>query len=610
MLRRMTAVVHDKGSEQGARELHDSLTHVHGLRKEYDARVNESRRLARRYADVKREFDVSQSGTSSAMDGAEVLGARLSTLQMQFNTVMIKLSESSENRRNYELNIAHLKEESLEHSNELKALRKQHADTNLYMKRIEVLRGAAHAERAKSEGELRAFRSEVASYQRFVAEQMAQFQSIVAIVRAQNAARSLARERREKGEEEAVGMRVALLQGETLASAKESAVLATRLQSLELKLRHFEDSFQKISACTGLNHPDAIVNKFFFKADIRAQLQSDIDDKQQKLQQLSAYQGQLRHALGQARLGLREQTWRDVEVLSENAREVSTRTSKAQKEIERVTQRLAFVQEGLLDLLRTATVEAQTEAAAASAADSAAAAAASARAPSPPVDEHALLAMDGADQMQTGQYSCFSLVGVQRHSILPIDAHMLCPLYAVCVSLFLCSGRCEGSVVVASVLAGVRSSVLVARRAAGCSVAGGGAAQPVGSFRDAPTRRRRQASRRDGGGSSCRGRRQQTAVWVRLAPSAHAVAAKPTRRAAAATTTAATTASATGGGVRSGRNKGGLGVGAEGSEIIHTLCASFLRVHTLPATLSTNTTKTAKKPKNRKMNNKFCHATE
>jgi len=119
-----------------------------------------------------------------------------------------------------------------------------------------------------------------------------------------------------------------------------------------------EDSFQKISACTGLNHPDAIVNKFFFKGEIRAQLQSDIDEKQAVLQRLAREEQQLRQQLEQARKGSKEQTWRDVEQLSESAREVQTRSSKAQQEIERVTQRLAFVQEGLLDLLRSASSEA------------------------------------------------------------------------------------------------------------------------------------------------------------------------------------------------------------------------------------------------------------
>jgi hypothetical protein len=102
------------------------------------------------------------------------------------------------------------------------------------------------------------------------------------------------------------------------------------------------------------------VNKFFFKGEIREQLQSEIDEKQHALELLRREEENLRADLEQAKLNFKDQTWRDVEQLSESTREVSTRSSKAQKEIERVTQRLAFVQEGLLYLIKN--VESQATA--------------------------------------------------------------------------------------------------------------------------------------------------------------------------------------------------------------------------------------------------------
>lgn len=94
------------------------------------------------------------------------------------------------------------------------------------------------------------------------------------------------------------------------------------------------------------------MNKFFFKGEIREQLQSEIDEKQHALELLRREEENLRADLDQAKLNFKDQTWRDVEQLSESTREVSTRSNKAQKEIERVTQRLAFVQEGLLYLIK------------------------------------------------------------------------------------------------------------------------------------------------------------------------------------------------------------------------------------------------------------------
>lgn len=70
---------------------------------------------------------------------------------MQLNTVMLKIAETAENRKNYELNIAHLKEEDFEHFNQLRALRKQAADnTGLHRKMMDLSR-AAHEEKDKAE---------------------------------------------------------------------------------------------------------------------------------------------------------------------------------------------------------------------------------------------------------------------------------------------------------------------------------------------------------------------------------------------------------------------------------------------------------------------------
>src|SRR5690348_7965056 len=105
---------------------------------------------------------------------------------MQLNTVTIKIGETGENRRNYELNIAHLKEEDFEHFNQLKALRKQNAEANLFVKKMTELRHAANEEKEKAELELTSFRIEINNYQSFVHQQLNQFHMILDIIRQQN----------------------------------------------------------------------------------------------------------------------------------------------------------------------------------------------------------------------------------------------------------------------------------------------------------------------------------------------------------------------------------------------------------------------------------------
>ena len=429
MIRRMTTVVHDKGALESAREMHETRANVFQLRKEYDALVNESRVLQKTAAELRREVEMlekplgatadassssfaaaavagsSPSASSLSSSSPESISARLNNLHMQLSTVNIKLAETSENRRNYELNIAHLKEEDFEHFNQLKQLRKQNSDTNLYMKKMKELKAQAGGERVKAEAELAVFKGEVTAYQAFVQEQLAQFEGILAIVRAQNDRRAEAKAEREQKVNAEVAQRVDALTSSSLLAERESSTLALRLQSLSLKLRHFEDAFQKIAAwsgrqntrlhspcstvcvvirrfsltfcvslprcvcfSTGLNHPEAIINKFYFKSEIKTNLQAEIDEKQHALEQRRTAERELRQELEHAKRVHKDKTWRDVEQLAESTREAATRSDKSHKEIERITQRLAFVQEGLVELMRTVEAAAGADAEAAAAA--------------------------------------------------------------------------------------------------------------------------------------------------------------------------------------------------------------------------------------------------
>ena len=287
-----------EGSSRLSRELAECLSVLFALRKEHDARVHESRRLSKRAEELRREAELldlanaharanatasavpgttaaaaaaTATATASATMGAtgggadtfsspvvaplSPLGQRVQNLQMQLNTVTIKISETSENRRNYQLNIAHLKEEDFEHLNQLKALRKQSADTNIYLKKMLELRSQAMQERLKSEAELAQFRAEVAAYQRFVGEQLGQFQDILSVVRRQNDVRLASRAAASSKASASSAARLDALEAERAATLAESQGLSSRLLSLDLKLRHFEDSFAKISAATGLSNP-------------------------------------------------------------------------------------------------------------------------------------------------------------------------------------------------------------------------------------------------------------------------------------------------------------------------------------------------------------------
>jgi len=325
---------------------------VFALRKDYDSLKNGSRKLLREAEALKKEQKLLTKSNQLSKDEYSQCSEQLKGLEMQLNTVTIKIAETSENRRNYELNIAHLKEEDFENFNQLKALRKQNQDNNSFFKKMEELKSQALEEKEKAEQELSDFSKEIQSYQLFVNQQLAQFESILGIIRSQNEKREKAKYHRQEKTRSKIAQRIDKLQQEAEAAEKEAGGLTARLTTLDLKLRHFEDSFQKITAATGLANPDAIINKYVFKGEIKNQLEDETESKMQKIDELKKEQEDLIQTLKEAKGNFVNDSWRDVEALAEGNRQSAFKSNLAQNQMSKVQQRLMFAQEGLTSLLQ------------------------------------------------------------------------------------------------------------------------------------------------------------------------------------------------------------------------------------------------------------------
>merc|ERR1711966_558387 len=116
----------------------------------YDSLRNVSRNLSREVEALKKEQKLLTKSNQLSKDTYAQCYEQLKALEMQLNTVTIK---TSENRRNYELSIAHLKEEDFENFNQLKHLRKQNQDNNSFFKKMEELKAQALEEKEKAETE-------------------------------------------------------------------------------------------------------------------------------------------------------------------------------------------------------------------------------------------------------------------------------------------------------------------------------------------------------------------------------------------------------------------------------------------------------------------------
>lgn len=349
---KMTSDVAVKGESANQKELQLLTRRVMYQRKDYDTLCHDARARHMQLLDLQRELELLGSATKLQHSDLDKYNKRLDELKMQFNTVTIKIAETAENRRNYELNIAHLKEEDFEHFNQLKTLRKHIQDNNNFFKKLNELKSLAVEEAEKTREEEVEFRREIQDHTQFLHQQLQQFSSILSIVREQNDKREQARCERSEAQRARVRARVEKLLTEAEATDKEAGGLTSRLNSLDLKLRHFEDAYQKIAAATGLTDPDAIVNKWFFKNEIKEQLEVEIAEKATELEERKKDLAELKETFEGLRSNHKEQTWRDVTVLNESHREVEHKATKAQAEAERAIQRLVLVQEGVSNLLK------------------------------------------------------------------------------------------------------------------------------------------------------------------------------------------------------------------------------------------------------------------
>ena len=338
------------GSMDAPADLTKAHDWVAALRGEHDSLSAKGRELA---AAIKARQALLETERAAATAGGNGEGFKKSeeVLNMKLNTVTIKVAETDQNQRNYRLNIAHLKEEELHHYHRLHALRLACADNDAALRRMNEIRLHSLVERDRAEGELSAFQTEVRQYQQFMRQQLDSFASIHAVSQRVDAQRARAAAQRREQDEAKTRAKIAALEGEMQAKQQEAAHMSQHLAAVRERLMYFKARFQQIVTATGLDDPDAIVNKFRLKEDIRAELQGEMDEKERRIRELALIDRQHKEELRQLRAAHEDVQWRAVDQESDKVRAKAAQTLKVQEAVEAAATKLALVQEGMLALL-------------------------------------------------------------------------------------------------------------------------------------------------------------------------------------------------------------------------------------------------------------------
>jgi chromosome segregation ATPase len=298
------------------------------LRKEYDELCNETVTKGRTYQKLKREYE-SMQNTFAAMKQQQKINNKMQeTLQMKLNTVTIKILETEENKKNYKMNITHLKEEELIRHYQLDDLRKASGANDVWMKKMNDLKLQSLEEKDKAEAELIAFGEEIEKFEIFVKEQKHEFQMIAnEAIRKRNQRERENAERQKKAQEKFL-IQIDKLETQMEEKYKEAASMSQKLASVNERLRYFKKRFQQIVSATGLEHPEAIINKFQLKEAIRRELDAEIKAKEKQTIDLNNEREHLMRELERAKNMFEESRWKDVDQKMERLREQEAQEKK------------------------------------------------------------------------------------------------------------------------------------------------------------------------------------------------------------------------------------------------------------------------------------------
>jgi alpha-tubulin suppressor-like RCC1 family protein len=360
MIKKFTSLVakNSKGDGNVTAYLKRQRERVYALRREYDLLCDA---VQQREIDMKktdRRRIVVCGATPEQQVQLKRFSKQLNTLEMKLDTVTIKINETDQNRKNYELNIAHLKEEEFEWYLETESLRTQVAESEKILKKMNQEKVHAIQKRDKAELEVEEFKKEIANQNRFLEQQFEKYSIVAASQRSRNQRRHRIQKDRNAKQKQRIMQRISKLQEEAEQSTAEAEKLHAELNDVTDQLAYYERRFQQITSATGLREPEAIINKFHLKEEIRKQLEDELQAKKVIIFRMASFRDQMSSRLASIKDDSIESKWRDVDHLEDQCRAAQAQEEAARVEYDKNRQTLAYVREGLLSLLAASDVAA------------------------------------------------------------------------------------------------------------------------------------------------------------------------------------------------------------------------------------------------------------
>jgi len=271
----------------------------------------------------------------------------LNQLTMQLDTVTIKILETAENRRNYEQNIAHLKEEQLERFFFTDGLRRQGAEVAALYRKLEILKRDALKKQEESEDAVTDFKNDIVRFREFFLGRLSEYHTIVTMRKEEMSQRNAMKRARDKKSNSRVKHQVSKLTTEVQESEQEYQRMKAVLDTVTERLRFLEESYWKIVNATGLSNIDAIIQKYHLKEDVRLDLEAEVRQYNSKTEKLRKKEEELRKLAKQVQQDKVDTCWRDIDNMEEQERDAHLAMNYANEADMSVTHKLALFQAGI-----------------------------------------------------------------------------------------------------------------------------------------------------------------------------------------------------------------------------------------------------------------------
>jgi hypothetical protein len=315
------------------------------LKRQYNEVNNELRLKANLLAELE-QCRVSTSLPEDERTRAEC-ERRIKDLKMKLVTLNTRLMEAEENKKNYELYIIRMKEEDVSLSKQIDQLRQLAVEYERLLTKLDRMSVRVVHQRGDLEHEINNFQTDIVDFAGFGRMHLVKFRELIEM---DTTVRSPMK--RQLAIKDGKGEKKESTDRELESHMAEMNAIRNDLATWEGKVDFYEKRFHKITAATGLSEPEDIINKFHFNREVSKDLLEQIKIKTAEQSELAREKEERTAVIEARRAGFVPSQWRDVGDLQDSAIMEKRRLSKEQMDVDRLLERLTYVQEGTEALAR------------------------------------------------------------------------------------------------------------------------------------------------------------------------------------------------------------------------------------------------------------------